>query len=114
MSYSKQEVKEQIDLEDIYNLLDYYSAEPQIFGDYIISRTICHNGIGEGSKKLYYYQNTSLFKCFSGDCGSFDIFELVQKMEGIEDLNKAIYFVVNFFNLQSFLEETDITETSAD
>lgn len=114
MSYAKEEVKEKISLEDVYNLLDFYSAEPQIFGDYIIAKTICHNGIGEGSKKLYYYDNTLLFKCFTGDCGTFDIFELVQKVEGIEDLNKAIYFVVNFFNLQSYLDETDLKETTDD
>jgi len=114
MSYSKEEVKEQISIEDIYNLLDFYSAEPQIFGDYIVAKTICHNGIGEGSRKLYYYDNTTLFKCYSGDCGTFDIFELIQKVEGIDDLNKAIYFVVNFFNLQSYLEESDLAETAED
>lgn len=113
-TYNKEIVKENIDLEDVYNLLDFYSAEPKMFSSYIISKTICHNGIGEGSKKLYYYANTNLFKCYSGDCGTFDIFDLVCKVEGIEDLNKAIYFVVNFFNLQSYIEETDFSETYED
>lgn len=114
MSYSKDEVKDRIEIEDIYNLLDYYSAEPQMFGDYIIAKTICHNGIGEGSRKLYYYQEQKLFHCYSDNCGSFDVFELVEKVDGIEDLNKAIYFVVNFFNLQSYLDEIDLKETSED
>lgn len=111
MSYSKEEVKEYIELEDIYTILDYYNAEPQMFGDYITAITICHGG---DSRKLYYYDNTKLFKCFTGDCGTFDIFELVQKLEGIQDLNKAIYFVVNFLNLQTYLEEVDLTSTSED
>lgn len=103
MSYSKESVKEALELEDIYNLLDYLNAEPQMYGSYIIAKTICHNG---DTHKLYYYENTSLCKCYTGSCGSFDIFELVQKVQDL-DLNKAIYFVVNFFNLQSKLEETD-------
>ena len=104
MTYAKEDVKEYIDLDDVYNLLEYFDAEPQMYNNYIISRTICHNG---DSHKLYYYDNTSLFKCFTGECGSFDIFELVQKIQDIDDLNKAIYFVVNFFNLQSHLSEVD-------
>ena len=103
MSYSKEEVKEQIELEDVYNLLEYFDAEPQMFSDYIIARTVCHGG---DSHKLYYYTNTSLFNCFT-HCGSFDIFELVQKVQNIDDLNVAILFVVNFFNLQSKLSEQD-------
>ena len=114
MSYNKNEVKEHIEIEDIYNLLEYFDAEPQMFNDYIVAKTICHNGVGEGSKKLYFYQEQRLFHCYTGECGSFDVFELVQKVEGIEDLNKAIYFVVNFFNLQSYIDETDFSETYED
>ena len=83
-----------------------------MFGDYISSIAICHGG--DSKNKLYYYNELKLFHCYSGDCGTFDIFELVQKVEGINDLNKAIYFIVNFFNLQSYLEESDLIETSED
>ena len=101
MTYNKEEAKEQIEIEDVFNLLEFFEAEPQIFGDHIVAKTICHEG---HSHKLYFYSNTKLFHCFSGDCGTFDIFELVQKKQGV-DLNTAIYFVVNFLNIQSFLEE---------
>lgn len=101
MSYNKEQVKEKIELEDIYNLLEFFNAEPQDFHSYIIAKTICHNG---DTHKLYYYDNTKLFKCYSGDCGAFDIFELVQKVQDI-DLNAAIYFVVNFLNLQWQIDE---------
>ena len=104
MNYNKEIIKEQITIENIYDLLDYLDAAPQMFNNYIISRTICHNG---DSHKLYYYENTQLFKCYSGECGTFDVFELIQKVEKAEDLNQAIYFVVNFFNLQNFAEEFD-------
>lgn len=105
MSYNKDDVKEQIDIEDVYNLLEYFDAEPQMFNTYITAKTICHGG---DSHKLYYYENTQLFKCFTESCGTFDIFELVQKVQQINDLNQAIYFVVNFLNLQSKLsDDTD-------
>ena len=104
MGYDKEIVKEQIELEDVYNLLDFFDAEPQMFNTYIIARTICHGG---DSHKLYYYENTQLFKCYSDSCGSFDIFELVQKVENIKDLNAAVFYVVNFFNLQSKIDEVD-------
>ena len=104
MSYSKDKVKEYLDIEDMYNLLDYLGAEPQMFSNYIVAKTICHQG---DTHKLYWYENTTLFRCYSGDCGAFDVFELVQKIEDIDDLNKAVYFVVNFFNLQGKIEEAD-------
>lgn len=103
MTYSKEAVKEALELEDIYNLLEYLEAEPQMYGSYIVAKTICHNG---DTHKLYYYENTQLLKCYTGSCGSFDIFELIQKIQDV-DLNKAIYYIVNFFNLQSKLDEVD-------
>lgn len=104
MSYSKEIVKENLELEDIYSLLDYFNAEPEMYSNYIVAKTICHGG---DSHKLYYYENTQLFKCYTGSCGTFDIFELVEKIQDIDDLNKAVYFVVNFFNLQSQIDESD-------
>lgn len=109
MTYNKEEVKELLELEDIYNLFEYFNAEPQMYSSYIVAKTICHNG---DTHKLYYYENTQLCKCYTGSCGSFDIFELVRKIEPDLDLNKAIYFVVNFFNLQSKLEDVDADEYS--
>lgn len=110
MSYDKETVKENLDLEDIYTLLEYLDAEPQMYGTYIVARTICHGG---DTHKLYYYENTSLFKCYTGSCGSFDIFELIHKVQDV-DLNTAIYFIVNFFNLQHKIDEVDEESYSED
>lgn len=104
MSYNKEEVKENLTIEDIYDLLEFLEAEPQMYSNYIIAKTICHSG---ESHKLYWYENTNLFKCYSGSCGSFDIFDLIQKVKETDDLNQTICFVVNFCNLQSKVEEED-------
>ena len=105
MAYDKYEVKEALEIEDVYDILESLGAEPEIHGDYIVAKTICHGG---DSMKLYYYDNTKLLKCFTGDCGTMDIFELLQKVKHL-DLNEAVYYVVNFFNLQYRLDEVDDT-----
>lgn len=70
-------IKESLTLEDIESILVEFNAEPIRRNGIIISKTICHCG---NSHKLYYYPNSSLFKCFT-DCGnSFDIFELTRKV----------------------------------
>lgn len=109
MGYNKDEVKEALYLEDVYNLLDYFGAEPQMFSDHIVAKTICHNDdASNASRKLYYYESNNMFHCYT-HCSpaSFDVFDLVQKIKHIDNLNAAVMFIINFFNLQNSLEETN-------
>lgn len=78
-NYDKDVIREQITDDIVFDLLLNFGADPiqQSWG--ILSQTICHNPPGEGSRKLYYYSNTGLFKCYS-NCGTFDVFELVIKV----------------------------------
>lgn len=76
--YDAQKIKDQLTLEDIYNILQDFNAEPVMYDDYIIAKTICHNKNGQGSNKLYYYYNNKLFICYT-ECGAFDIYGLVIK-----------------------------------
>lgn len=103
MSFDANAVKEHLEFEDIYTLLEELGAEPQIVGDTIQCLTICHQG---DSHKLYYYENTGLFRCYTHCQDAFDIFELVRKVKDI-DLNTAVYYVVNFFNLQHKIDEVE-------
>ena len=97
------EIKNSLTIEQIYQLVLDLGGEPVLKNNYFISRTICHNPAGYGSYKLYYYDNTKLFKCYT-DCGDyFDIYELVQKQKSISEdcewsLFKAIAFVLRYFN----------------
>lgn len=74
-TYNKKEVREKLNIEQIFELLVEWGGDP-VYTDFgIISATICHNPPGEGSRKLYYYSNTDLFHCFTGCADpSFDIF----------------------------------------
>lgn len=102
----KDELKKSLTIDQVYELVVDLGGEPQpIKGNSFISRTICHNPAGEGSYKLYYYDNGTegIFHCYT-ECaeGSFDIFELVRKQKTIStreewSLPKAIAFVAAYF-----------------
>ena len=75
--YDKDKIKNELTLDQIEEVLNEFDAEPELRGEIIVSKTVCHCG---QSHKLYYYPNTSLFRCYT-DCGeSFDIFELTRKV----------------------------------
>ena len=113
--FDKHEIRESLSLEDIYGLLQEWGGDPEyaVFG--ILCSTICHNAPGEGSKKLYFYENTGLFKCYTGCANStFDIFELVIKAMKIQkdldwELYDAMVYVAEYFGLAE-AERPDKTE----
>lgn len=104
LNYDKSFIKEQITLDDVFQLLVDFGGEPQYTDFGIISRTICHNSLEEGgSHKLYYYSNNSLFYCYT-NCGSFDIAQLVINVAKIQwdkefDLNDALRWLASRFGI---------------
>lgn len=78
----KNRIKQSLTIEQVFDLCADLGGEPQMYGSHFVSKTICHNPVGEGSPKLFYYKNTQLFKCYTA-CGdtSFDIFDLVTKIK---------------------------------
>ena len=113
----KDNLKTSLTIEQVFEFCEDFGGEPQMSSDgtFFISKTICHNAAGEGSHKLYYYDNTKLFFCYT-DCGDrFDIYELLLKIkhlngeyktvttrEGISRrdwiLPEAIDFIARYFN----------------
>ena len=98
-SYDKDKIKSEITIEQMRELLSDLGGEPQVQNDTIISRTICHCG---QSHKLYYWDNTHLFKCFTDCSETFDVFELVRKVKALEqegeyELPQAIEYVAQYF-----------------
>ena len=113
LSYDKDKIKEQITKEDIYTFLNDWGGEPEYTDFGIISNNICHNKPNDSSRKLYYYDNSNLFYCYTGGCDnpSFDIFDLVIKVVRIQlgkefDLNTAVrYFAAQNGMSGEYLEE---------
>lgn len=104
-SYDKDNIKNSLTIEQIDTLVSELGGEPIREGDVLRCRTICHNG---NQHKLYYYDNTKLFRCYT-DCGeTFDIYELVRKVKTREEphserednqwlLPEAIDYVARYF-----------------
>ena len=128
MRYNKDELeklKEGLTIEQVFELVAELGGEPQMKGDSFVSKTICHNPTGFGSYKLYYYENTKLFKCYTDCSATFDIYELVQKVKNVNGemksyytregvltprewgLTDAINYVIAYFNLS--FESRDFT-----
>ena len=102
MADNLDDIKNNLTLNQIFSFLSAFDAQPVLYEEYIISRTICHGG---DSHKLYYYDNTKLFKCYT-ECPeeSFDIFQLVIKLHQLQgnekySLNQAYYEIINFFGI---------------
>lgn len=122
--YNKDSLKENLSIEEVFELISELGGEPQmITKDTFTAKTICHNLItANASRKLYYYDNTHLFHCYT-ECGdsSFDIYELIQKIyknNGIKNftLGKAIIYVAKFFgySTETFDFEEDKIEQLED
>ena len=115
MKLDKDELKNSLTLEQVFSFVSFLGGEPKKDTrkeDVFISRTICHNPVGTGSYKLYYYNNSHLFHCYTGCANStFDIFSLLQKVKQNNNenwsLNKCINFVANYFNLINNEEDDD-------
>lgn len=89
--YDKDELKLNLTIEQVFELVAEFGGEPRMQGNFFIARTICHNPAGEGSHKLYYYDNTKLFRCYT-DCGTtFDIYELICKIKNHNQEYKTYY-----------------------
>lgn len=107
--FDKLEIRKALGIDDIFQLLQDWGGDPEYTDFGIISATICHNEPGEGSKKLYYYDNSGLFRCYTGCDSSFDIFELTIKVFKIQhnqemDLNDAVRYIAAKHGLSGSLE----------
>lgn len=72
----------------------------------LICETICHNHIDEEkSHKLYYYSNTKLFKCYTECADTFDIFELLIKVQNLNNPNSEITLIKAVKMIESFLNK---------
>ena len=109
--FDKSEIRSNLSLDNIFDLLQEWGGDPEYSEFGILSATICHNAPGEGSKKLYYYENSGLFRCYTGCDASFDIFELTIKVFEIQhnrkmDLNDAVRYIAAKHGYGGRLEDT--------
>lgn len=123
MRYDKDEIKNNLKLSNIFDLLVDLGGEPEYHGEEcLIAKTICHNPRGQGSRKLYYYNSSKLFHCYSGCLNaSFDVFDLVckvfkQQRDWDWELVDAIEYIVSYFNLSdsAIFQENNFLQINKD
>lgn len=104
------EIKNELDIDQVADLVAELGGEPQQKGNILICKTICHQG---ESHKLYYYNNTKLFRCYTECDDVFDIYELILKVkhsQGEEwSLSKAIYYVAQYFGYDIIYQDNEET-----
>lgn len=122
IKFDKDEIKNSLTIEQVEQFLAEHGGEPVKRIGTLVSRTICHNPAdGSGSYKLYYYENTHLFKCYTGcaETGGFDIFDLVRKIMKIQsNIEMSLYdaqiYIINFFSLDVVNDFQKDTEKNSD
>ena len=83
----------------------------------LIFDTVCHNEADCGSKKLYYYLDSKMFKCYTG-CGDFfNIFELISRASKNKQVevtaSQGVYWL--YKNTRTFFtEDTSYTNNKID
>ena len=117
--FDKTEIRNNLNSNDIFDLLQEWGGEPEYTNFGILCSTICHNKPREGSRKLYYYENSGLFRCYTGCDSYFDIFDLTIKVMAIQkdktfNLNDAIRWIANKFGIVGKIEEEDNDEELSD
>lgn len=76
--------------------------------DKLILPTICHNAAdAEKSLKLYYYEESKLFTCFTECASSFNIYELIKKVYSLNE--EAIGFYEAYNYVLGFIDRAEFT-----
>ena len=109
--FDKDKIKNDLTIEQVMDLVAELGGEPRMQpgGEYFTARTICHGG---DSHKLYYYNNTHLFRCYT-QCSPeiFDIFELVRKVNSRQNqdwtLPHAVQYVASYFGVAVVINDFD-------
>lgn len=122
IQFDKDAIKESLTIEQIEQFLADHGGEPIRRIGCLVSRTICHNAASDNaSHKLYYYENTKLFKCYTecAEIAGFDIFDLVRKIMKIQSkiewsLYDAEIYIVNYFSLDVVNDFSNNTERISD
>ena len=98
--YDKDTLKENLSIEEVFDLVSELGGEPILKDNCIICKTICHNSdLTNASHKLYYYSNTHLFHCYT------ETFNFEDNQEASED-----WQIINNFKRNKEKNQPQIVE----
>ena len=107
-------IKESLTTDDIVRLCCALQDDDTVLYDSqqhpIFNTILDHKETASGNKwALYYYPETGLFHCYTGDGENYDIFTLVQRFLDL-DFTGALRYIVDFFHLRGWGEEDETPE----
>lgn len=93
----KNSLKESLSKQDIVEIMSQLGSPLKVDrGDTLIFETVCHNTTGGGSDKLYYYDSSKSFYCYT-QCGSMDIYSVIYThMSNKEGKEYSLPFALDF------------------
>lgn len=99
----KEQLMNLLTVEDITRLVVELGSLPPLNDNngHLIFNTICHNGAGHGSRKLWFYPETKSFYCWS-ECHGLTLFDLVMKVKGFVNFKDAFNFVCQFKGVSAY------------
>lgn len=107
-SFETKDIIHFLSLNNVVNFLESLGVEDiDVQADYLVCPTICHNPLDEAeSMKLYYYDKTKNFHCYTQCSENFNIIELYRRYM---DLNHyAVSYEEAVEYVRQFVSETDI------
>lgn len=107
-----QELRESLSHEDVKQILFDYQVYPiKEDSKCIIYPTACHNlDLSNASPKLFYYKENKMFVCYTECSSSFDIFELIRKMERLRGREISFAQAVKIAGCEEEITEKDSIE----
>lgn len=111
---NKDQLKQALTVDDVTKIVCHLGSDaPRIDNKgNLIFQTICHNFVG-GSYKLYYYDNSKLFSCYTECQKTFDIYELVEKVKKVS-FTEAVFFIQQFTGFAPFESKIQSDERISD
>ena len=102
------DITQNLSLNNVITFLESLGVEDiDIQSDYLVCPTICHNPLDEAeSMKLYYYDKTKNFHCYTECSENFNIIELYKRYMEINHYSVDYWEAVEY--IRQFLTETDI------
>lgn len=90
MQLDKDRIKESLTEDEIHKILNDLGSKDPIMGNQY--QTVCHGG---HKHKLYYYDDSKSFHCYTDCSENMDIFEVVARSKGIS-FPQAVQYVAKF------------------
>lgn len=91
MSLDKDKIKESLTDEDIRLLLHSLGSKDPVEGNQY--QTVCHGG---GKHKLYYYEESKMFHCYTSCAENMDIYEVVIRAHSERGITLSFYQSVQY------------------